>query len=50
MTTLLTRFLLESESKRIQAGTKTTPIPTPGARAGIAGQANVRRVLRAEAL
>jgi len=38
----LSWFLLESESKNIQAGAQTTPMPTPGAWAGIAGQANVR--------
>jgi len=34
--------LLKSESKIVQVGAKTTPMPTLGAWAGIAGQANVR--------
>jgi hypothetical protein len=37
----LSWFLLGTESKIIQVGAKTTPMPTPGAWAGIAGQANV---------
>jgi len=39
----LSWFLLGTESKIIQVGAKTTPMPTPGAWAGIAGQANVRK-------
>jgi hypothetical protein len=46
----LSWFLLKSESNNIQVGAKTTPMPTPGAWAGIAGQANVSLTLRAKIL
>jgi len=39
----LSWFLLKNGTKIIQVGAKTTPMPTPGAWAGIAGQANVGR-------